>query len=499
MLMKFNVYKSAAQVTVFSIVEKAVSFIYRIILSRSIGAEGLGIYQICLSVFAVFLTVAATGVPVTVSRLIAKNEALGNPDEKHSVVTSGVLCTLLFTVPAAIFLFVGKNTYSFLFPDANHVNVFLILVPTLILTSIYAVIRGSFWGNKQFLPYSLIELAEDVVMVACGCVLISFTDTAEEGAKAAIAAVAVSYVFSFALSLAWYFFTGGKIAKPKKQFKPLLLASLPVTAMRASTSVLNSCIATFLPALLSSFCGYTSEQALEIYGAVLGMSIPVLYAPNPLIGSIAVVVAPQMSENYYSNRTKQLKDNIEKTLKCAVLIATVLIPPAFTCGNDVGIFLYDNPLSGKIISDFAFIMLPSCLSMITATMLNSMHCETKTLIYFFIGTGAMLACIFGFTRPFGIYAYMIGTAANFIITAALNLRLLRKKCPNVKYLRYALRCIIGCAFACLFGKLLSNLCNGMSTIARIIICGGASSLFALVAFYSVELFSAKHLKKVFTK
>ena len=41
MLMKSNIYKSAAQVTIFSTIEKMLSFVYRIILSRSIGAEGL--------------------------------------------------------------------------------------------------------------------------------------------------------------------------------------------------------------------------------------------------------------------------------------------------------------------------------------------------------------------------------------------------------------------------------------------------------------------------
>lgn len=54
--MKNNIYRSAAQVTAFSTVEKALSFVYRIILTRIIGAEGIGIYQICLTVFSVFLT-----------------------------------------------------------------------------------------------------------------------------------------------------------------------------------------------------------------------------------------------------------------------------------------------------------------------------------------------------------------------------------------------------------------------------------------------------------
>ncbi|MGN1373404.1 MAG: oligosaccharide flippase family protein [Candidatus Coproplasma sp.] len=498
--MRKNIYRSAAQVTIFSIFEKTLSFIYRIILSRSIGAEGLGIYHICLSVFSVFLTVSATGIPVTVSRLIAKNSATGRPDAKHAVVTSGILCSLIFTIPVAVFLFFGKDLYCFLFPDSSYVNIFLLLIPGLVLTSIYAVIRGSFWGNKQFLSYSIIELAEDAVMVVCGCILISFAHTAEGGARAAIIAVLISYIFSFAVSLLWYFITGGKLARPKEQFKPLFTASLPVTAMRTSTSIINSCVAMFLPAFLSFACGYSNSQSLAIYGAVLGMSVPVLFTPSPLISSIAVVVAPQLSENFYSKREDLLKRDIERTLKGSVLIATVLIPVFFTQGKDLGLFLYDNQLSGEIISHFSFMMLPMSLSMITTTILNSMHYEIKTLIYYFIGAVAMLACIFGLTHFWGIYAYMAGVTVNYIITAVLNLRLLRKNCPKINYFGYSVRCVLICIFACAFGTLLSNLLNDvLPLIVKIIICGGASALFAVIAFYAMEMISIRPVKKVFSR
>ena len=110
MLMKQNIYRSAALVTVFSTIEKALSFFYRIVLSRIIGAEGLGIYQICLSVFAVFLTMASSGIPVTVSRLMAKSGAEGDVKGKNSAVTAGILGTLIFTVPIAIILFFGRNS-----------------------------------------------------------------------------------------------------------------------------------------------------------------------------------------------------------------------------------------------------------------------------------------------------------------------------------------------------------------------------------------------------
>ena len=495
-----NIYKSAAQVTVFSTIEKLLSFVYRIILSRSIGAEGLGIYQICLSVFSVFLTAASSGIPVTVSRLIAKNNASGNVKGRYAVVTAGVICTLMFTVPVALILFFAKNLYAALFPDRSCLNIFLWLLPGLVITSIYAVMRGSFWGTKQFVPYSVIELLENAVMVACGCVLISFAATPTGGAKAAIIAVLISYAFSFTVSIGWYLFKGGKFVNPKKQLKPLLSASLPITAMRTSTSLLNSAVAMFLPALLIAACGYSESEAVALYGIVCGMSIPMLFTPNSLIGSIAVVVAPEMSENFYAKRDDLLKKDVEKTIRASVLIATVLIPVFFTLGNDLGMFFFNNEFSGTVISRFSFMMLPMCISMITTTVLNSMNLEIKTLIYFIIGAIGMLGCIFLLTGKLGINAYAVGLTLSFIITAALNLRLLSKKCPNINYIGYTLRSAVISSFACLFGKLVLNLIAGFTTpFTRILLGGAAVFLFALAAFYGMEMFTTNPVKKIFAR
>lgn len=496
--MKNNIYKSAAQVTVFATVEKTLSFIYRIILSRSIGAEGLGIYQICLSVFAVFLTMASSGIPVTVSRLIAKNTATGNAQGKHAVVSSGVFLTLIFTVPIAIVLFLARDLYSAIFPDRDCVDIFLLLLPGLILTSIYAIMRGSFWGNKQFLPYSVIELAENAVMVICGCVLIGFAHTAKDGARFAVLAVLISYVFSFAVSVGWYLIRGGKFVNPKRQLRPLFKSSFPITAMRTSTSLLNSCVAMFLPALLSSACGYTSSEAVALYGTVLGMSVPMLFTPNSVIGSIAVVVAPEMSENFYAKRESLLKRDIERTIKSAVLIATVLIPVMFTLGEDIGVLFYNNELSGQVIRRFSFMMLPMCISMITTTILNSLNFEVRTLVYFFVGAIAMIAVILAFTGILGINAYMVGLTLSFLITAGLNLHLLHKNCMGINYLGYLLKSVIICLIACAFGHLFTQLFkSNFSPLIRIIICGSAVALFSLIAFYGMEMFTARPFKKLF--
>lgn len=498
--MKQNIYRSAAVVTVFSTIEKALSFFYRIVLSRIIGAEGLGIYQICLSVFAVFLTAASSGIPITVSRLIAKNEAKGDIKGKNAAVTAGVVATLIFTVPIAIILFFGRNLLGFLFSDDRCKNIFLILLPGLILTSIYAVMRGSFWGNKQFLPYSIIELLEDAVMVVLGCILVYNVTDPILGAERATIAVLVSYVFSFIVSLFWYFKKGGRFVNPKRQLKPLFASSLPITAMRTSTSVMNSAVAVLLPLLLMKAYGLNNSEAISLYGVAIGMSVPILFIPSSLIGSISVVVAPELSENFYKKKTALVRFDIEKSVKAAIFISTLLVPILFVLGDEIGSFLYSNDLSGEIVQNCAFILLPMCLAMITTTILNSMNCEKKTLLYFFFGAAAMLISILVLTKFAGVYSYMIGLALNFIISGALNLGLLKKKCPEIRFLKYMLHALIVVTAACAFGSLLDGIISRyVGTLLQMVICAPACLAFTAAFLYCLEMFTLKPLKKLISK
>lgn len=494
--MASNVYRSAAQVTAFSTIEKTLSFAYRIILSRFLGAEGLGIYQICLSVFSVFLTAASSGVPVTVSRMMAKQSATGTERGKHAAVSAGVAATLIFTVPAAVIIFFGRGLIAFLFPDEKSLNIFVLLLPGLVLTSVYAVMRGAFWGNKQFVAYSLIELAEDAVMVVLGTLLVLFADSPSDGAFRATAAALISYVFSFIVSVGWYLARGGRFVDPRAELKPLLASAMPITAMRTSASLINSVVATFLPALLITACGYDNSQALALYGAVTGMSLPVLFIPNSLIGSIAVVAAPEMSEHYYARRRQALARDVERTIKTAVLIAAALIPALFTLGEDAGELLFGNAFSGRVIRDFSFMLFPMCISMMTTTVLNSMNCEVQTLIYFFTGALFMLASIFILTPRAGIYSYMIGMTGSYAITAAMNARLLKRKCPEARFGRHAAASAAICAGGCLFGRLLRNLTGGLSPAANILLCGGAVTAFTLAAFAAAGMAGLQPLKKL---
>ena len=67
--------KTTAVVTALTVIERLLGFFYRVALSKKLGEELLGIYQVSSSLFGVFLTLGVGGLPVTVSRFISRFKA----------------------------------------------------------------------------------------------------------------------------------------------------------------------------------------------------------------------------------------------------------------------------------------------------------------------------------------------------------------------------------------------------------------------------------------
>ena len=142
------------------------------------------------------------------------------------------------------------------------------------------------------MPYCVIDLIEEIVMIVAGVLLVTNMTSVLDGAQRAAFAIIISYLFSFSISFVYFFVKGGRLKNPRSQFKPLLHSALPITGMRTSNSLINSVISLLLPARLIA-AGFTSQQAMSELGVAMGMSMPILSIPATLIGSLSLVIVPE--------------------------------------------------------------------------------------------------------------------------------------------------------------------------------------------------------------
>lgn len=496
-----TVYTTASIVTALSVAERGLGFLYRIVLSRLIGAEGLGLYQVALSLFSLFLTIGTGGIPITVSRMISKSKAERNPQGERSAVSAGLLLSLLLTLPVCLFLIFFGDKLTFLFSDNRAFPVFRILLIGLCFSSLYAVIRGSFWGNKQFLAPSILEIAEESVMVIAGVLLLQSVPSSAAGAEKAAWAVVISYLFSFTASTLCFFFNGGKLSTPKKQLKPLFNATLPITSVRASGSLVNSAVAVLLPVMLIR-AGLENTEAVTLFGIVSGMVLPILFIPSTLIGSLSLVLVPELSEDFYRGNTERLKKNIERGLTFSFLIACAIIPFFYAIGEDLGMLAFSNSTAGEMIVKSSPLLLPMSLTMISTSILNSMGFEKQTFLFYFIGAAALLLSILLLPPFCGVYAYIIGLGFSYVLTAVCNLLFLRKTCPifEKRMGQVCVHTLLPAFIAILPISILGKLCDALLSqfLSEIWTLSFSVFLMLLVtaAFYfAVGILPVKFLKK----
>ena len=422
-----TVYTTAAVVTGLSVLKRGLGFLYRIVLSRLIGAEGMGLYQIAYSLFAVFLTLGAGGIPVTVSRLISKSKAEHTPKAESAAVGAGAVVALAFSLCVLVFLLPIVNKSELLLSDTRAETILNVLSIGLVFSSVYAVLKGCFFGNQRFLLPSLLELLEESVMTIAGVLLLRNVTGAYDGAMKAAWAVVISYLFSFTAAVVSFFVSGGKLSRPQPALKPLLSSALPITSVRVGGSLVNSAISVLLPVMLIR-AGFSNDQALKLFGVASGMALPMLMLPATFIGSIATVLMPKMSEDFYANRKKRLQQHLARGINAAVLIAAVTTPFLLLLGKAIGALAFSNVLAGEILQNGCWILLPMSLAMMTTSMLNCMGFEKQSFFFYFVGAAGMLLCILSLPAICGIYAYITGFGVNFALICICNFVFLHKKC-----------------------------------------------------------------------
>ncbi len=488
--------KTMAIVTIFSTVERLLGFVYRILLSRSLGSEGLGIYQISLSVIGLLMTITASGIPITVSRLMIKHESEKRKDLINPTVISGIFLSLIVSLPIVLVLYFFPKQFSFIFADERCYSVMKIILPGVVITSVYSVIRGFFWGKKLFFTYSIIELLEECIMLVFGIFFVNFASSSFKGYEGASYAVLISYVFSFLVSIIMFFIKGGRFSKTNGQLKPLISSATPITILRTSTSLINTLIAVILPQILV-FYGTPLKSALSSYGELSGMSIPLIYIPSTLIGSIALVLVPELSNNYYNNRNLTLKNNIENAIKCSVFISCMIIPVFFSMGEQVGIMVYKNKQAGIYISNACLIMLPMSITMITTSILNSLNLEKKTLKYYLFGATFLIFSMLFLSKFFGIYSLILGLMLSYLTTAVLNLKLISRT-TKIKphYKRFLLASSLFLIPTTILGSMLYNVLSNYLNLNISVIFSSIILVVFNYTFYRVfDLFSIRKMFK----
>lgn len=421
-----SLFKTVVLITFFSILTRISGFIFRIILSRVVGAEGVGLYQVASSIFLVLLTIISSGLPLVISRMSAGFSAKKEDKKEGSFISVALIYALLISLIICVVVIAGKDLFAKLFTDKNCINILLVLLPSIVFSSIYCVFRGSMWGKGNYFALCITEFYEQIVRIILALLMISTTYSAIKNAFNLGLSMSIACIFSSILVVLLYFYYGGKMSKPKREYlKPLLRESSPITLMRVASSFIQPLIAIIVPSRLMAI-GYTSSQALSLFGVAVGMTLPLLFVPTTIIGSLSTALIPDISKAVAQNDKSHIEKRIYTSIFFAMFISALFIPVYLGAGELAGLFLYDDILSGTLLQSSAWVLLPLGLTNITSALLNSLELENKSFINFILGSLVMFVSLWFLPSFLGINSIMWSLGLNYLVICILNILLLKK-------------------------------------------------------------------------
>ncbi len=453
-----SIFKAVAIVTIFSVITRLLGFFFRIFLSRKLGAEGLGLFQMASSVLGIFMTLISSGIPLTTAKMVSKYETNSELKKRNQVVTSALVIAMLVAVLSSVIIFLLKDVWGVILTDIRAVEILIILIPSVFFSAIYAVFRGALWGQNDYFSCGLTELLEQIIRFALTFIMLFKITDYFVATKYSAIAFNITCLCSALITL-FIYLKRGKLNFKKGEYLNVFKSSVPITGIRLANSLVQPLTTLIIPTMLV-LSGYSTSEAIASFGVIMGMTFPMLFVPMAVIGSISMVLIPSISSLMIKNEYQTINQNITKSLEVSVFISMLFIPLYLSVGDLIGIVLYDNQMSGVLLQLAAVCVLPITLCNLTGSILNALNLEVKSFINYIIGSIVLFACLIIFTPLVGINSIIIAFFLSMTLITLLNLRKIQKTVPNFDFnlasltLKYSLITV----FSSLMGHFISNIC-----------------------------------------
>ncbi len=492
-----KLFKAVFIITIFSIITRVLGFFFRIYLTRKLGAEGIGLYQMATSVLGIFMTLVSSGIPLSTAKLVSKYEVNSELKRRNQVVTASLIIALITAIISAFLIFILKKVWGIVLSDYRAVEILIILIPSVIFSAIYAVFHGALWGQNDYFNCGLTELIEQIIRFALTFIMLNNISDFFVATRYSSIAFNITCLLSALITIIIYF-RHGKLNLSRGEYKNILKSALPITGVRLANSVVQPLTTMIIPAMLI-FSGYSTSEAVASFGVIMGMTFPLLFVPMTVIGSISMVLIPSITAMMTKNEFEQIKSNISQSLNVAIFLSLLFVPLYISVGDLIGVVLYDNLMSGLLLQISAICILPITLCNLSGSILNAFNLEVKSFVNYLLGSIVLFAGLIILTPLIGITSVSVSFFLSMTTITMLNMRKIKKIVPdlNLNLFKLLLKYFLIILPSVLLGMLVSNICQYVFTnIFSCAIAGMISLLCFAFLCSSFKIFEIRSLFKL---
>ncbi|CAM3705813.1 stage V sporulation protein B [Aeromicrobium ponti] len=487
------------------LVTRVLGFINRIVIARSIGEEGVGLYMMAFPTMILVVTITQLGLPVAISKNVAEAEARGDTAKIKKILVVSLATTISLSIiftPALILL--APLLSETLFTDKRTHLPLMAIAPIVPIIAISSVIRGYFQGRQNMKPAAYSQVIEQIVRIS----LIALMTKAflPYGIEYAAAGAMLAAVIGELASLI-YLLTTFKLKKKfrvrkqffkyvqsgKSTFNELMTVALPTTGSR----MIGSVAWFFEPIVVAqslAIAGVAAITATKQYGALTGFAMPLLMLPSFITYSLSTSLVPAISEANSKNNMRLIEYRLQQALRFAFITGGLAVVVLYVLSDQLMEVMYGSSRGSHFIKLMApFFLFYYYQGPLQAT-LQALNLARAAMINSLIGAIVKTAVIFLLaSQPaFGINGVAMGILVGTVLVTMLHFATVLKAISFTFYVRDYLKTFVAMGLSGGLGFWLLNdmLPQTMNIAIRVILISTA-----IVAIYFLLLLLFGLIKK----
>lgn len=409
-------------------ITKLLGFIIKIVYTRIILEEGVGLYSLVVPTYSLLITIATLAMPMAISKMVA--------EEKYrsvKILSSSFLILLLVNVLLiGIMLFFSKFIAFDLLKNKDTYVLLVAISFTLPFISVSSIIKGYFFGKQRCFPYAVSNCLEQLVRLFLIIYLLPVfvKKSILVGVAAFILLNIISECFSILVFLC---FLPKKLSISKEDIKPSVNAIkdvLSVSIPTVSSRFIGNISFFFEPIILTNillFLGYSSNYILMEYGAYNAYAIALLTMPSFFVGAVSNALIPEISKFYYQKNLDMVRRRFKQALLFSLVLGILFTIPIFIFRDSLLWVLYHTTSGSEYIKVLAPFFVFFYLESPLISTLQGLGLAKYTMKITFIGVilKNIVFIVFSFFK-IGIYGLVISEIANIIFVVFTNLYKINK-------------------------------------------------------------------------
>ena len=424
---KKSIFYSAVLLTGVNLLLRMVGTSFQVYLSGTIGAEGVGLLQLVLSVGSMAMVAGMAGIRTATMYLTAEEIGKRRPGNLMRVLSSCAVYSLTASTAVGTIVYFGAPFIArHWIGNTNIVDALRLLAAFLPVNCLCGVMVGYFTGSNRITTLAAVEVVEQLFSMTCTVLLLQFW--ARHDAERSCLAVVTGSGMGACLTLISLIILRLREKQLPIQNTPvgrrLLETAVPLAIaddLRTGISTVENLI---VPKRLALYAG--TQSPLAAFGTVCGMVFPILTFPMALLFGLTELLIPELARCNAAGSKRRIDYLVKKSLRIALLFGTVCGIVLYLTAEPLCQKLYGSKEAGKYLKWFAPLSVMLYCDAVTDAMIKGLG-DQKASVRYNILTNAMDVTFLYILLPrYGIFGYFLSFTVTHVINFILSIRRLLK-------------------------------------------------------------------------